>query len=120
MYGIMINKDTFAKEVGKRISAHRKQQGLSQGELGKFVNCSQQMIGDYEVGRRRIPACNLASIADALGLSTAVLIDGAEQSRNKRGPASKVNHLANKILTLPRTRQRFIVEMLEDALARAQ
>ena len=112
----MINKNTFAKEVGKRISAHRKQQGLSQGELGKLVNCSQQMIGDYESGRRRIPAYNLASIADALGLSAATLLDGAEQSKSKRGPSSKMERQIEQVRKLPKAKQRFVSELLENIL----
>ena len=113
---IMIDQSTFAKELGKRIAAHRKQQGLSQAELGKLVDCSQQMIGDYETGRRRIPACNLASIADALGASTAELLKGSERQKLKRGPASKLEQLTQRISKLPRTQQQFVVQMIENAV----
>ena len=117
---VMIDQTTFAKELGRRIAAHRKLQGLSQAQLAELVDCSQQMIGDYETGRRRIPACNLASIADALRLSTAELLDGAERPQAKRGPASKLDRLTDEITKLPRTRQRFVIEMIENAVARAQ
>jgi len=117
---VMIDQATFAKELGRRIAAHRKQQGLSQAQLAELVDCSQQMIGDYETGRRRIPACNLASIAEALHVSTAELLEGAERPQAKRGPASRLEQLAAQAATLPRTRQRFVIEMLENAVARAQ
>jgi transcriptional regulator with XRE-family HTH domain len=116
----MINQVIFAKELGRRIAAHRKQQGLSQSQLAELVDCSQQMIGDYETGRRRIPACNLAAIAEALRTSTAELIDGAERPQNKRGPASRLEQLAAQAAALPRARQRFVIEMLESAVVRAQ
>lgn len=116
----MIDTTRFAKELGTRIAACRKEQGLSQTQLGDLVGQSQQVIADYETGRRRIPACNLASIADALGVSTAKLLDGTEQPQAKRGPASKIDRLTAQIAKLPRTRQRFVIEWLEDAVARAQ
>jgi transcriptional regulator with XRE-family HTH domain len=116
----MIDTARFAKELGARIAACRKEQGLSQTQLGELVGQSQQVIADYETGRRRIPACNLASIADALGVSTAVLLDGTERPQVKRGPASRLEQLAAQAAKLPRTRQRFVIEMLENAVARAQ
>ena len=112
---IMIDQNTFAKEVGKRIAEYRKQQALSQAELGTLVDCSQQMIGDYETGRRRIPACNLASIADALGLSTADLLEGSER-KYKRGPSSKMERQIDQVRKLPKAKQRFVSELLENVL----
>ena len=88
----MIDRTTFAKQLGSRITEHRKRRGLSQAQLAELVDCSQQMIGDYETGRRRIPACNLASIAEALGVSTAELLDGAERPVSKRSRTD--THLA--------------------------
>jgi len=112
----MIEKDTFAKTVGARIAEHRKQQGISQSELGDIVGQSQQMITDYETGRRRIPAYNLARIAEALGVTAATLLDGSNPPRQRRGPPSKVDRLAEQISRLPRSRRRFVVEMIENAL----
>ena len=113
---IMIDTENFAKELGARIAAYRKQQSLSQAQLAEIVDCSQQMIGDYETGRRRIPACNLASIAEALGIPAAELLEGTGQPKAKRGPASRLEQLTAQAAKLPRTRQRFVIEMLENAL----
>ena len=77
---------------------------------------SQQMITDYETGRRRIPAYNLARIAEALGVTAATLLDGSNPPRHRRGPPSKVDRLAEQISRLPRSRRRFVVEMIENAL----
>ena len=116
----MIDQRTFAKELGSRIAAYRKQQGLSQAQLAEIVECSQQMIGDYETGRRRIPACNLAGIAEALAVTTATLLEGTERPKQKRGPASKLERLTDLIAKLPRTRQQFVIELIESAVARGQ
>lgn len=112
----MIDSEKFAKELGARIAVYRKQQGFSQLQLAEMVDCSQQMIGDYETGRRRIPACNLASIAEALGAPASELLDGTGQAATKRGPASRLERLTAQAAKLPRTRQRFVIEMLENAL----
>ncbi len=113
---VMIDQITFAKELGRRIAEHRKIEGLSQAQLAKLVECSQQMIGDYETGRRRIPACKLASIADALSISTAELLDGAVHPQTKRGPSSRIEQLATRVAKLPRARQKFVTAMIENAL----
>jgi len=112
----MIDSKTFAKELGTRIAAYRKQQSYSQAQLAEMVDCSQQMIGDYEIGRRRIPACNLASIAEVLGIPAAELLEGTGRPKTKRGPASRIEQLTAQAAKLPRTRQRFVIEMLENAL----
>lgn len=112
----MIDPITFAEELGRRIAEQRKRQGLSQAQLGELVDCSQQMIGDYETGRRRIPACNLALIAEALCTSTSELLDGTERPKAKRGPSSRIEQLAARVAKLPRARQKFVTAMIENAL----
>lgn len=112
----MIDPETFAKEVGARIADVRRQNGLSQAQLAERAGFSQQMIGDYETGRRRIPACNLAAIADALGVPAVELFANGGATPRKRGPASKIERLTDQIAGLPRSRQRFVVEMIENAL----
>ena len=112
----MIDTEKFAKELGARIAAYRREQSLSQTQLGGLVGQSQQVVADYETGRRRIPACNVAAIADALGISVAALIDGTTQRKSRRGPASRIDQLAEQVSKLPRSRQKFVVEMIENAL----
>jgi len=113
---VMIDTEKFAKELGARIAAHRREQGLSQTRLGEMVGQSQQVIADYETGRRRVPACNAAAIADALGIAAAALLDGTTQRKSRRGPASRIDQLAEQVSKLPRMRQKFVVEMIENAL----
>ncbi|MBN2684302.1 MAG: helix-turn-helix transcriptional regulator [Pontiellaceae bacterium] len=115
----MIDTEKFAKELGRRIAEHRKQQDLSQARLAELVDCSQQMIGDYETGRRRIPACNLASIAEVLSVPVAQLLEGTEQPRIKPGPTSKLQKQIDQLQRLPKTQQKFVSQFLDTFLKQA-
>jgi transcriptional regulator with XRE-family HTH domain len=112
----MIDPKSFAVQIGERMANVRRNQGLSQTELAKLCDLSQQMVADYESGRRRIPACNLAKIAEALTVPAARLLDGVEVGPRKRGPAPRFQRLLEQMGRLPKPRQRFVVEMLENAL----
>lgn len=113
----MIDQKLFAKEVGARLAACRKEQGLTQTELGDLVGQSQQVIADYETGRRRIPACNLVMIAEAIGVSASELLEGTGTGPRKRGPASKLQQQFERVKHLPRSEQQFVIRMLDSALA---
>lgn len=115
----MIDTEKFAKELGRRIAAHRKQQDLSQAKLAELADCSQQMIGDYETGRRRIPACNLASIAEVLGVPAAQLLEGVGQSRTKPGPTPKLQQQIEQLQRLPKAQQKFVSQFLDTVLQQA-
>ncbi len=112
----MIDQNTFFRDLGRRLAELRKEQGLTQGQMAERAECSQQMIAEYEAGKRNIPLWRLLTIADALGVAVDDLLKESGNGSRKRGPASKVERLADEIAKLPRTRQRFVVEMIENAL----
>lgn len=112
----MIDQKTFFMDLGRRLAELRKEQGLTQGQMAERAQCSQQMIAEYEAGKRNIPVWRLLTIADALGVAVDDLLKDSGNGSRKRGPASKVERLADEIAKLPRTRQRFVVEMIENAL----
>jgi transcriptional regulator with XRE-family HTH domain len=116
----MTNQTTFLKNMGERISRLRKEYGMTQSQLGKAVGVTQQVIAEYESGCRNIPVCRLVSLAEALGVTVEKLIKDSGAGERKRGPASRIEQLVNQVSKLPKTRQRFVVEMLEDAVSRAQ
>jgi len=78
------------------------------------------VIAEYEAGYRNIPVYRLVSLAEALGVTADELLKDSESGTRKRGPASRIEQLADQVTKLPRTRQRFVIELLEDAVARAQ
>jgi transcriptional regulator with XRE-family HTH domain len=105
----------FFARLGARIAQLRKDQGMTQQQLAERLNVSQQTITAYEVGRRRIQVSSLPVIAQALGVTTEDLL--AERKAGKRGPASKLQQLMERIAQLPRSRQQFVIEVIESVLA---
>lgn len=116
----MTDQKTFFQDMGRRLTEIRKEQGLTQCQLAERAQCSQQMIAEYEAGKRNIPVGRLLTIAEALGVAVDDLIKDSGNGTRKRGPASRIEQLADQVTKLPRTRQRFVIELLEDAVARAQ
>lgn len=108
----------FFKEMGARIAQLRKEQNLTQQQLADELDLSQQIIASYEIGRRRIPVSTLPRLARTLGVSIETLI-GEEQAPAKRGPTPKLQRHMERISQLPKTQQRFLLQMIETALAQA-
>lgn len=56
------------------LKLHRRQQNLSQEELGEKVGMSKQAISRYELGAREPKLSSAAAIAGALGLKLSEMI----------------------------------------------
>lgn len=57
----------FCKVVADKITALRKQKGLSQKELAKKLKVSQQVISRIESGRENISLLTIKRIAESMG-----------------------------------------------------
>jgi len=112
----MKDQKTFLEQIGTRIADTRKATGFTQTDLAEAVNLSQQVIANYEAGQRNIPVYTLARIADALSVPVAVLTADDSHSRNKRGPAPRIQKQLERIQALPKDRQKFVIQALEMAL----
>jgi transcriptional regulator with XRE-family HTH domain len=112
------DEKAFFKTLGKRIAELRKEQGLTQAQLGESLGISQQQVASFEVGRRRVPASMLSAFAKALAVSVEELL-GDEPKPAKRGPAPKLQRQMERISQLPRAKQRFVLEMLDTVLQQA-
>ncbi len=111
---------TFYKALGKRISEARKAQGLTQVQLAEVLGISQQTMAHYEGGVLRIAVATLAVLAKTLTIPVEELIgEAAASTKNKRGPVSKLQLQIEQIGLMPRSKQKFITEML-DAMIRQQ
>ena len=79
------------------------------------------MVASYEVGRRRIPVSMLQSLARALSVDIDGLLGGAAKARAstgaKHGPVPVLARHMERISALPKTRQKFVIEVLESMLA---
>lgn len=110
-------KDYF-KLLGSRVAQLRKDQGLTQVQLAEALEISQQMVASYEVGRRRIPVSMLQALAKALSVDVDVLLgDGSAKARAKRGPVPTLALHMERISALPKTQQKFVIQVIETVLA---
>ncbi len=109
----------YFKVLGNRVALLRKGLGLTQVQLAETLGISQQMVASYEVGRRRIPVSMLPSLAHSLKVQTDTLLGNETKLQSKRGPASQLQRSIERISELPKTKQRFVMEMLETVLAQA-
>jgi transcriptional regulator with XRE-family HTH domain len=109
----------FFKQLGARIAALRKDQGLTQVQLAEALGLTQQMIASYEVGRRRVPVSLLPQVAATLAVSLEELIGKKDVQPAKRGPAPKLQQQIERIQKLPRSQQRFVMQMLDTVIAQA-
>jgi transcriptional regulator with XRE-family HTH domain len=107
---------TFFGQLGARIAQTRKAQSITQVQLAERLGVSQQTINAYEVGRRRMPVSSLPLIARLLGVSIEELM-GEAPAPAKRGPTPKLLQQIERIQQLPRSKQRFVIEMLDTVLA---
>jgi transcriptional regulator with XRE-family HTH domain len=111
-------KDYF-KLLGCRVAQMRRDQGLTQVQLAEVLAISQQMVASYEVGRRRIPVSMLQALAKALAVEVDVLLgdESAATARGQRGQVPTLARHMERINALPKTQQRFVLQMIETVLA---
>lgn len=111
----------FLLDFGQRVSERRKALGITQEELADRLGLSQQTVLSIEKGRRRARISILPELADVLSLSLDELLLGAKpKAKGPRGPQSKLQQQIELVRTLPRTKQRFVIEMLENVIATTQ
>jgi len=109
----------FFRALGARVAELRKEQGLTQESLAEQLGVSQQSVAAYEVGRLRIAVSMLPRLAKILGVSVEALIGEELQPAARRGPTPKLQQQMERISRLPRTKQRFVMEVIESVLAQA-
>jgi transcriptional regulator with XRE-family HTH domain len=112
--------EAFFKALGARIAEARKERNLTQQQVADQLGITQQTLANYEVGNTRFPASVLPLLGEMLGLAPEELLGmEAAKPKLKRGPASRLDHQMEQIRQLPRTKQRFVMEMLDTVIAQA-
>jgi transcriptional regulator with XRE-family HTH domain len=109
------DEKAFCKAMGARIAGFRNGHDMTQAQLAELIDTSQQTLAHYEVGRRRVPVAIVPRLARALAVTVADLI-GEEAAPSRRGPSPKLLQQVERIQRLPKSRQRFIMEMIDTAL----
>ncbi|AIA72215.1 putative phage regulatory protein [Pectobacterium atrosepticum SCRI1043] len=114
-------EQVFITELGKRITALRKEAGMTQTQVAQALNVSQQAVQAWEAGRRRIQISILPAVARVLSVSLEDLLgEEAEKAARKRGPTPKWQQLIEEIDSLPKAKQKMISEMLSALIAQAR
>jgi transcriptional regulator with XRE-family HTH domain len=113
---ISANERAFFERLGAHVAELRRAQNITQVEMAETLGVSQQTINSYEVGRRRIPVSALPALAHSLGVSLEDLLGDNSVATKKRGPAPRLQQQIERIQQLPRSKQRFVIEMLDTVL----
>ena len=112
---IAATERTFITRLGARVAAQNAVH--LQVQMAESLSVSQQTINSYEVGRRRIPVSTLPQLAGLLGLTVETLLGDDSADAKKRGPAPKLRQQIERIQQLPRTQQKFVMQMIDTVLA---
>ena len=72
----MEETSVFLKEMGRRVSARRKQLHLTQEQLAEQMDVTPQMISSVELGKKAIRPENLVKLSRALSVSADYLLTG--------------------------------------------
>lgn len=111
--------ERFFKDLGARVAQLRKDQGLTQTQLAERLGIAQQTLAHYEVGRLRVAASMLPTLAQVLGTTIEELIGQPVARAGKRGPAPRLQQQLERLSALPKPKQRAVMEVLESMLAQA-
>ena len=104
-------------KFGKRLSAARKEAGLTQLELAERVGVTQRVIAYWERESIGLKADQLAALSDALGASVDSLLGLSSQPKRRGGPAGRAKRVFDQVSSLPRSKQQRVLDMLETILA---
>ena len=103
----MTNSEIYT-QMGKRISARRKEIGLTQEKLAELMDVSIQMISNLELGKKAIRPENLIKLCQALNVSVDYILTG-------KLSCDEVSTISEKIKQLSVEKQ-LLVERLIDCL----
>ena len=110
----------FFAKLGARIADLRKAQGITQIQMAESLGVSQQTINSYEVARRRIPVSALPLMARMLAASVDELLgEPIKSAKGKRGPTPKLQQQMERVSLLPRSKQKFVIEMIDTVIQQA-
>jgi transcriptional regulator with XRE-family HTH domain len=107
----------FFIALGSRIARLRKESNITQTQLAETLGISQSTMNAYELGDRRVPVSALLPLARVLGVGLEELLGQTNAATRKRGPAPKLQQQMDRIGQLPKTKQRFVMEVIESVLA---
>ena len=120
--GVMAGRppSSEAPPLGKKLAALRKERGLTQQQLADALGASQSVVAYYE-RRAANPSLELLQkLADFYGVPVASLVDDSTPKKKPARIASPIDERLERVRRLPRREQTRILELLDDAIARAE
>lgn len=110
----------LAAAIGKRLTAFRKERGMTQVELAEKLDVTQALLSKYERGEVRLTSPVIVRLADVLGVSTDALL-GVTKAAPKGPPIEKrlMKRLA-RFDSLPRRRQEALLQTIDVFLQSAE
>lgn len=109
-------EEKFFKDLGARLARARKAGGLTQTELAEKLGIPQQTLARYETGESRISVALLLEMSHILRFSIDDMLSGRSEARSKRGPASRLEQQMQALARLPKSKQRFVADMIDAVL----
>jgi transcriptional regulator with XRE-family HTH domain len=108
-----------APAFGQRLAALRKQKGWTQAELAARLGSTVKMVTYYEREAENPTHKTIESIAKVFGVPASEFMSSpatGKSNAQKPGPASRLQQLTQRLSTLPRQKQKIVIEMLEGFL----
>lgn len=113
------NDKAFFAQLGQRIAQLRKEQNITQVQLARLLGISQQHMASFEKGIRKIPASMLPKLSQTFVVPLEDLLGVRDSKASKRGPTPKLQQKLEQISQLPKTKQRFVMDMLDTVIHQA-
>ena len=70
-----MQNEEFLKEFGLRVKFYRIKKGLTQAQIGEFVEISEHRISQIENGKCNLTLKTVNKLSEALGVVSAKLFD---------------------------------------------
>lgn len=100
------------KELGNQIQKYREQAHFSQEALAELIECSPNYISQIERGKKAPRLDKFIKIADALDVSTDLLL-GKYRKNHAR---ERLNNLDAQLQKLPLDKQYKLLDLMESAI----
>jgi transcriptional regulator with XRE-family HTH domain len=98
------------------MAAFRVAKGLSQTALANKLGMTRAQIVYYERAAGNPSLEVVEKVAAFFGVSVGELLNDTARGAKKPGPPSQFAQLVERLDQMPRTKQKFVVEMLEGLL----
>jgi transcriptional regulator with XRE-family HTH domain len=106
-----------ATSLGQRISAARRDAGLTQQQLADKLGTTQRVVTYWEREAVGLKAEQLTSLADALGISLDKLMGKPQPKARGTGPAGRAKQIFDRVAALPRVQQHSVLDTIEALMA---